>query len=102
MDVPWLETITLNYVKPDMCFNVKTTTDNVLEYYNDEISAESFISALEVTECSGEDGWEDVDLDDITTAPPGLVCSEDPKQAYQEFIKSEERMKALLKEVYIL
>lgn len=96
-DVPWLETITINYVKPGICFNVKTTTDNVLKYYNDEISAESFMSNLEIESCSTELATENNNDEEITSdSVGGLVCSTDEKQAYQEYITAYNKLTDLM------
>jgi hypothetical protein len=79
-DVPWLETITINYVKSGMCFTVKTTSENVLQYYNDEISAESYMNNLVIEGCKADGIKEEVVLDG--------TCSTDQDTSYLQYVKA--------------
>jgi hypothetical protein len=101
-DMPGVQDITIKYLKDELCLSMKTTSFQVLELYNENISMESFLEILELENCSSEvtdfvdkDQVNDID-DGRVIIDSGLRCSTDIKEAYQQY------MQAYNKVVYLM
>ncbi|MFH1589892.1 MAG: hypothetical protein ABIB43_04965 [archaeon] len=99
-DVPWVEDITITYLKKDLCLSMKTTSTNVLELYAEEISMDKFLENLELEQCEPKETSVDENMNEYTDdgdeniamGGSGLECSTDVKQAYQEYIAAYNKL----------
>ncbi|MFA5382814.1 MAG: hypothetical protein WC356_06615 [Candidatus Micrarchaeia archaeon] len=53
-DAPQIQDISIKYLKNDLCLSMKTTSTEVLNFYNEKISMDQFLGGLELEKCSSE------------------------------------------------
>jgi hypothetical protein len=101
-DIPEVQDITIKYLKDKLCLTMKTTSNQVLNLYNEDISMDSFLGNLELEKC-GSEKTDFVDKDFVNDIDDGrlvidssLKCSTDVKEAYQQY------MQAYNKVVYLM
>ncbi|MCD6347492.1 MAG: hypothetical protein J7L96_08755 [Bacteroidales bacterium] len=95
-DSPQVKQIRINYVKPDMCLSMRTSSSNVLSLYNEEISMEDFLGSLELEQCEVKKQAGNGQVNDVASKNDPLSGCPSKEESYSKYVESNSTLAELM------
>ncbi len=96
-DDPMIKDIDITYIKQDLCLSIKTSSDDILSLYNEEISADEFFRRLYLEKCEIKEQVETgVSIDsEVNGDNPADACPS-KEESYARYMESNSTLTELM------